>query len=316
MINSILNPGITIFGFTIYYYAIIMVAGIIVAAVLTWLLFRRRNISTDWLLIGFIICVPAGIVGARLYYCITDGLPVSQWLNMRGGGMSILGALIGGVGAGLIICLVKKINFLRVADCVLPTIPLAQAIGRWGNFLNQEVYGQVVENEALQWFPLAVQIGNEWHYALFFYESVINLIWFGILFSLAWRKAYKPNGIYAGAFIAFYGILRTIMEPLRDEAYILGGSDIMYSRLTSIFMIVVGVGMIVVLLVLNKRKEGKFFGSAKGDPYTIGEFVPCYKTDLPQYDKWNLATALYHRTPEDAKPQDGGGDAGEKKDDI
>lgn len=292
---NLLNPGIQIFGFTIYYYAIILVSGILAATCLSGLMMKRRNISSDLLLIFFIICIPCAIVGARVYYCITDNVPLSEWINTRNGGMSILGGLIGGIGSGFIVCLIKKVNFLRVADCVLPTVPLAQAIGRWGNFVNGEVYGQLVTNEALQWFPMAVKIGSEWHYALFFYESVINFVWFIVLYRLAWKKAYKPNGIYAGAFVAFYGIVRTIMEPLRDSEFILGGTDHMYSRITSIMMIVGGIAFIVILLVFNKKKEGKFIGSKTGDPYTIGEFIPCDKTEEPNYDKLNLAAKLYHK---------------------
>lgn len=295
VLSDLLNPGITIFGFTIYYYAIIMVSGILVATCLSGLMMKRRNISSDLLLILFIVCIPCAIVGARVYYCITDKVPLSEWINTRNGGMSILGGLIGGIGSGFIVCLIKKVNFLRVADCVLPTIPLAQAIGRWGNFVNGEVYGQLVTNEALQWFPMAVKIGSEWHYALFFYESVINLVWFIVLYTLAWKKAYKPNGLYSGAFVTFYGILRTIMEPLRDSEFILGGTDHMYSRITSIIMIAGGLAFIIVILIINKKKEGKFIGSKTGDPYTIGEFIPCYKTDKPNYDKWNLAAKLYNR---------------------
>lgn len=298
MINSLLsdNPGFYIFGYKIYWYAVIMMLSILVATAIMLVLCRRRNISVEYYMY-FIICVPCGIIGARLFYCITGSVPVSQWLNFRSGGMSIIGALIGGVGAGLITSIIKKINFFRLADCVLVGIPLAQAIGRWGNFLNQEVYGGVVTNPSLQWFPFAVQIGSEWHYAFFFYESVINLVWFCILFSLAWNFAKKPNGLFTGAMIAFYGLVRSIMEPLRDSQYILGG-DKMYSYVFSIIMIVLGLGIIAGNLIYNKVTEGEFIGSKDGDPYVCGEFLKFYaknSEEKPIYDKWNIATKLYHR---------------------
>ncbi len=293
MSNLLLNPSITIFGFEIYYYAICIVTGMLISAFLSALLMRRRNISYDNIFILFIICIPSAIVGARIFYCVTDGMPLNQWLNIRNGGLSILGGLIGGIGAGFFVCLFKKLNFFRMADCVVPTIPLAQAIGRWGNYFNGEVYGKEVTNELLQFFPFAVEIGNEWHYALFFYESAINLVWFALLFYVAWNYAFKPHGVLTFSMIGFYGIVRTIMEPLRDEDFILGGTDAMYSQMMSILMIILGVGMIVLLLILNKRKEGKFVGSAVGDPYGIREFIKCYDTDEPKYDKWNLATKLY-----------------------
>ncbi len=302
MINLLDNPGIDIFGFRIYWYAIFMVLAILTAAVLSGVLMRRRNISTENLMLLFIICVPTAIVGARVFYCITDGYlqrgaSFMEWINTRDGGMSIIGALIGGIGMGLIVCLVKKVNFFRMADCILPTIPLAQAIGRWGNFVNQEVYGRLVTNEALQFFPFAVYIDKlgEWHYALFFYEGLINLCIFAVLFTLAWRNGKKPDGILTGAMIMGYGIVRSIMEPLRDPKFILSGAsgDNAYSQLFAIGGILLGAGIIIAVLAYNKYKNGKLIGSATGDPYTVGEFVKCYKEDKPIYDKWNLASELY-----------------------
>lgn len=297
------NPGFYFFGtgYKIYWYAVIMMFSILVATAVMLVLCKRRNISIEYYMY-FIICVPCGIVGARLFYCITDGLPFSDWFKIHDGGMSIIGALIGGVGAGLVTSIIKKINFFRLADCVLVGIPLAQAIGRWGNFLNQEVYGGVVTDPSLQWFPFAVFIDDcqEWHYAFFFYESVINLIWFGVLFYFAWNFAKKPNGLFTGAMIAFYGLVRTVMEPLRDSQYILGG-DNMTSRVFAILMIVLGVGIIVGNLVYNKKTEGAFIGSKNGDPYVCGEFLKFYQKDSeerPVYDKWNIATKLYHREAE------------------
>jgi len=293
------NPGFYIFGYKIYWYAVIMMFSILVATAIMLVLCRRRNISTEYYMY-FIICVPCGIIGARLFYCITAGLKISEWLNFRSGGMSIIGALIGGVGAGLVTSLIKKINFFRLADCVLVGIPLAQAIGRWGNYLNQEVYGGVVTDTSLQWFPFAVNIDGVWHYAFFFYESVINLVWFCILFALAWNFAKKPNGLFTGAMIAFYGVVRSIMEPLRDPQYILGG-DNMYSYVFSIIMIILGVGIIVGNLIYNKITEGAFIGSKNGDPYVCGEFLKFYKKDSSEkaiYDRWNIATRLYHKEAE------------------
>lgn len=186
-----------------------------------------------------------------------------------------------------------------MADCVVPTIPLAQAIGRWGNFFNQEVYGGIA-NESLQFFPFAVYIDRvgEWHYALFFWEGLLNLILFTVLFVFAWKNAKKPNGLLTGAMILGYGIIRTVMEPLRDPSYILNGngSDFMLSQIFSIGGIVLGAAIIIYALVNNKVKEGKFFGSAKGDPYVLREYIPSTKSgeDKPKYDKWNLATKLYN----------------------
>lgn len=298
----LLNPHFTIFGIEIYYYALIIVSGMAIAAFLSGLLMKRRNASSDLVYLFFIVCIPSAIICARLYWCITAGKPFSEWINIRDGGLSILGGLIGGIGAGLIICLIKKIDFLRMADCVLPTIPLAQAIGRWGNFVNGEVYGHVVTNPNLQWFPMAVEIGGKWRYALFFYESVINLIWFSVLFTLAWKMTKKPNGFLSGLFVLFYGVLRTIMEPLRDSQFILGGTENMHSQITAICMIVGAVIYLGVLLLVNYKKEGALFGSKRGDPCGITAFLPSGKEDVPD-TKINLMKHLYQTDTEENHAQ-------------
>ena len=118
--------GIILFGFEIYFYAICIVTGMLLAAYLSSLLMRRRNINPELILTLFIVCIPSALICARLYYCITDGMAISQWFDwdsIRKGGLSILGGVMGGVLAGLVVCLIKKIEFLRVADCGSSSMP-------------------------------------------------------------------------------------------------------------------------------------------------------------------------------------------------
>ena len=93
------------------------------------------------------------------------------------GGLAIYGAVIGGIIAALIFSRWRRINFWDLVDIVSPSLILGQAIGRWGNFFNQEAYGKIVTDKAWQWFPYAVYIEarQEWHMATFFYESMWNL---------------------------------------------------------------------------------------------------------------------------------------------
>ena len=88
------------------------------------------------------------------------------------GGMAIYGGIIGGV-IGLVICaLIKKKNIVSCMDMAAPCLIIAQAIGRWGNFINKEVYGFQVTSKAWQWFPFAVEVGGKYYLATFFYESI------------------------------------------------------------------------------------------------------------------------------------------------
>ena len=308
--------GIILFGFEIYFYAICIVAGMLLAAYLSSLLMRRRNINPELILTLFIVCIPSALVCARLYYCITDGMHISQWFewdSIRSGGLSILGGVMGGVLAGLVVCLIKKIDFLRVADCVVLNILVAQAMGRWGNFFNKEVYGAVVpDHPAFQWFPFAVPVSpssniygigsfsdasSEWHYAFFFYESCINLIGWALLFYAAWKWDKKPNGLFVCAYFFWYGLVRSVMEPLRDPAYILNGGGIRWSFVTSLILMVLGLIGAGVLLYLNYRKEGALVGSKTGDPCGITAYIKAYKEDVPYYDKVNLLGANYPPAP-------------------
>lgn len=343
------SRGIIIFGFEIYYYAICIVCGMIGAAALSALLMKRRNMSPDLIFLLFVVCIPTAVICARLFSCLTDpNIGIQNFFRFRDGGLSVTGGVLGGVFAGFVVCRIKKVSFLRAADCVVVNILIAQSLGRWGNFFNGEVYGAEVTNPALQWFPFAVPISHfagaggidgfsdpnaTWHYAFFFYESVINLIGWAILFTLAWKLKKKPNGILTCSYFVWYGTVRSIMEPLRDPEFILDRGGVMWSELFSILMVGLGICAILVLLILNFRKEGAFFGSRTGDPCGISEYMTPYKDDEPYYSTINMFGDKYPPAPpkkkkgedggapsgavddapagasEDEKPEDGGGDA-------
>ena len=264
-------------GFTIYYYAIMIVCGIILATVVVGLLFKRRNIPVEWVLDLLLCVLPVGIVCARLFYCITGGVPFPYWFSLdeehgiRAGGLSIIGGVMGGVLGVVLFCVIHKINFLRVADCVAPGVILAQGIGRWGNFFNQEVYGRLVENTSLQWFPFAVYIENtnSWHYAFFFYESVLNIIAFALLFTLLWKFRKKPGGLALAGYLFGYGVVRAIMEPLRAPQYILGDS-VQVSWVMAIVMAVAGVMLALCLLIFA---FSFFYASMQFNPDDISRTI-------------------------------------------
>lgn len=296
-VNSLLfeQPGITIFGFKIYAYALIIVCGMAAAFFVISLLFRRRNMSTDLFLTFFVICLPIAIVTTRLFYCIADGLPVSEWFSpssLREGGLSIIGGIIGGAVSIFVVCIVKKVNFFRVGDCVVVGLLLAQSIGRWGNFANQEVYGAQVLNESLQFFPISVYIENtgQWHYAFCVYESVVTLTAAILLFLNAWKNGKKPNGVNCACYFIVYGLVRSIMEPLRDKQFILKG---WFSLVMSIVMLIGGIVWLVAVLLINKKKEGKLIGSVHGEEYGIADYIGDSKKDVAYFDKINMMCSVY-----------------------
>ena len=271
------RPHFTVFGLDIYYYAVIIVFGVLCATAVVAILFKHRNIPIDWT-IDLLLCIlPLGIIGARTFYVLTDpSTDITEWFTgFRDGGLSILGGVLFGSLGVVLFCLIHKISFLRVADCLVPGVILAQGIGRWGNFVNQEVYGAKVVNEALQWFPLAVRLDNgEWHYAFFFYESMLNLAIFAGLFVLMWKFKKKPSGLALALYCIGYGGVRSVMEPLRDPEFILG-SSVPVSMVVALIIFCVGVVLFASLLLWNYLREGCPFGSRTGEPLSI---LPVYYT--------------------------------------
>ncbi len=304
--------GIYVFGVEIQYYAIVIVCGMLIAASLSALLMKRRNMDPNFVFTLFVFCIPSAIIGARLFSCLTDpGLGLQSFFKFPWSGLSITGGVIGGVTAGLIVCLVCKVNFLRAADCVVINILIAQALGRWGNFFNGEVYGRVVTSPSMQWFPFAVPIisgmgGVEafshlesatWHYAFFFYESVLDLLGWAILFTLAWKFAKKPNGVFLCSYFVWYGTVRSIMEPLRDPQFILSGGGIWWSEVFAILMVVLGLAGIAALVAINYKKEGALFGSKEGEPLGIAAFLSSDKKTKPYFSEINMLGANYPQKP-------------------
>ena len=136
MLNALLNdnPGITIFGFKIYAYALCIVSGMIAAFFLISLLFKRRNMSSDLFMTYFCVTLPIAILTTRIFYCITDGMPLREWFSIesiRSGGLSIIGGILGGIFGVALVSYIKKVNFFRAGDCIIVGLLLAQAMGEF-----------------------------------------------------------------------------------------------------------------------------------------------------------------------------------------
>ncbi len=271
MTELLLNPHFTVFGIDIYYYAVIIVCGIIVATIVSCLGFKARNMSAELVLTTFCIAMPIALVGTRLYYCVFYGVPVEEWFSiesMRKGGLAVYGGVIGGVIGGAIAAYVMRFNLLKGLDCVMPGVLLAQAIGRWANFVNDEAHGAVVTEESLQWFPYAYQSWNsgQWYQATFFWESALSLIGAILLIVLVFKMKKKPNGLIGCGYFVWYGIERFIIEGFRTDSLMLGNTGIRVSQLLAFVLTLGGLLGAFLLLLHNKKTEGKWFGSKYGEP--------------------------------------------------
>jgi len=230
---------------SIMWYALFIVSGIILGlGIVTWLGKSKGYDFEDW--IDFLLLgLPIGLVGTRLYFILFN-LPYYQdnpaeMFNVRSGGLAIHGAIITGLIYTYFFNKKKDFNFLTTVDILAPAFILAQSIGRWGNFINQEAYGQVVSQEALSWLPQFIQEGmyidGAYHQPTFLYESIWNLVVFVVMIVFFKSKYYKPGRVL-GIYLIGYSFGRFFIEDLRMDSLYLG--NIQVARLISIAMIAAG----------------------------------------------------------------------------
>ena len=170
----------------ISWYAILIVSSILIGYVISSREARKLGLHHDTLIDLLLYGIPLAILGARLYYVIFRFNHYSEDIlsifNIREGGLAIYGGVIGGILAARITAKKYSISPLTLLDIVAPSLVLAQGIGRWGNYINMEAYGLRIAEEALQFFPFAVEIpvGDVWywHMATFFYEFCWDMVVF------------------------------------------------------------------------------------------------------------------------------------------
>ena len=219
------QPIILRLGFlNIYWYSCLIVLGLLLGLILVFKLSPRFKIKKDLLENLFFYLVIGGFLGARLYHVLSE-LPYYlnhpwQVFAIWQGGLGIYGAVVVG-------CLVlfwfgkkNKINFLSLTDLLAPSLILGQAIGRWGNYLNQEIFGKPTD---LPW-GIPIQIGsrpleflsNQYFHPTFLYESIWNFLIFLILIFVLIKISPKPGRIFS-LYLIFYSLGRFFFEFLRID---------------------------------------------------------------------------------------------------
>lgn len=257
--------GFFIGSLEIKFYGLIMAISMLLGVLLACRLAKKKGIKSDDIYILALIVLPCAVVGARLYYCFFYEYNYSfrELFNIRQGGLALYGGVIGGIIGIVIYCLVKrdwKLIFI-LTDVIAPCLILCQALGRWGNFFNQEAYGNLITDPKLMWFPYGVWIENEqaWFQATFFYESLWNLVGFGILLFTYFKS--KFTGTTASVYLIWYGIGRTLIEGLRSDSLYIGSTSIRVSQLLSMILVVVGVVVLSINIYKSiKAKKGNING--------------------------------------------------------
>nr|WP_302650699.1 prolipoprotein diacylglyceryl transferase [uncultured Agathobaculum sp.] len=208
-----------VFGKDIYWYGIIICVGFVLAALYVNARVKEFGVTSDNLVDCLIICVPTGIVCARIYYVIFEWGYYSQHpseiIAIWNGGIAIYGAVIGVLIALLVYSRVKKLPFATLCDLAALGLLIGQCIGRWGNFVNGEAHGG---ETALPW-GMSIDGADPVH-PTFLYESVWNLVGFiGLHF---YSKKRKFRGEIALLYVAWYGLGRAWIEGLRTDSLYLG----------------------------------------------------------------------------------------------
>jgi phosphatidylglycerol:prolipoprotein diacylglycerol transferase len=292
---------------TVHWYGIILG---IAALMGLWLAVRegkRFKIVPDFFMDLLLIGVPSAVIGARIYYV------AFQWQQYQDrpldmfkiweGGIAIYGALIGAIIAGYIYIRRKGYNFWRIADIAAPSLLIGQAIGRWGNFINQEAYGSPVSEEYLRnglllpdWIVNQMFIEGVYRHPTFLYETLWNLLGILLIIILRRKTFIRAGEIFLGYFI-WYSVGRFFIEGLRTDSLAISGPKWLESFLEALWspllfltspgkmdygnirisqLVAVLIIIIVISLIIIRRVKGHA-DSKYSDP-----IVSTKQTELPQ----------------------------------
>lgn len=232
---------------SITWYAVLILSGALLAYQVSIHYASKLGYKKEMLEEFFYTVLPIGVLGARLYYCLFEwehyaSDPISIFYIWEGG-LAIHGGLIAAVLYAFYYFHKRGVNLLRLGDCIMPNIFIAQIIGRWGNFMNQEAFGEIVSEDYFKFFPAFIKdhmyINGFYRQPMFLYEGIGNLIGF-LLITFVYRKYKKrKRGDLIYAYIAWYGLVRFFVEMFRTDALMFMGLKI--AQIVSLVFITIGV---------------------------------------------------------------------------
>lgn len=257
------SVAFSVFGIDIYWYGIIIALGIVLCVGLSMYHCKNKihKFSTDLVADVILVALPAAIIGARVYYVAFEWDnykgDLKKILDTRSGGLAVYGGVIAAFLAIFIMCKIRKIPFSAILDYGIPYLPLGQAIGRWGNFFNQEAFGTTT---TLPWGMTSDKVVDYLRtnckdldptmpvHPTFLYESLVNFALFFVLLVVRKKSkhSYEPTCVY----LVVYGIARFFIEGLRTDSLFLGNTAIRSSQLLSFILVVVG---LVYIFIANVK---------------------------------------------------------------
>ena len=275
-------------NFQIYWYGFLIAVGIILAMIYGFKKMKKAGVdpdrATDAVIGGFF----GAIIGARLYYIVfSDSTPITKFFDFRVGGLAIYGGLIGAILVGGIITKMKKLRLTTMLDITAPCFLIGQAIGRWGNFFNQEAFGT---NTTLPWGMMSNTTANyiSSHitdgsvdplkpiHPCFLYESLWCLLGFIILH--AYFKHRKFDGEVFLCYTAWYGLGRFFIEGLRTDSLYIGSVRVSQLLAAACFAVSV-IAIIVVRVRIAKNKDYVFFKDTELSRVQLEQYESMKKFD-------------------------------------
>ncbi|MBP3841449.1 MAG: prolipoprotein diacylglyceryl transferase [Bacilli bacterium] len=236
----------------IYWYSIIILIAVLIGATVVYIEAKKQKMNPDDFTDLFFCTVVCGLLGARIYYVIFN---IDYYLSNKleilavwNGGLAIHGGIIGGALYLLHFCKKRKYNMLKLLDMMVVGLIIAQSIGRWGNFFNQEAFGPATTLKELQDYMIPnfiidrMKILGVYHEPTFYYESLWNLNGFIILNMVRRLKKLKV-GTLTGVYCIYYSIGRLYIESLRMDSLMIG--PFKQAQIISILLIGLGVFLIV-----------------------------------------------------------------------
>lgn len=256
-----INPvAIQIGPLSIRWYALCIMTGVVLAVYLAMKEAPRKKINPDDILDFILIAFPLAIIGARLYYVIFEWAYYvkhpAEIIAIWQGGIAIYGGLITGAVVLLVYSYYHYIKPLDFLDIAAPGVMIAQAIGRWGNFVNQEAYGKAVKS--LNYLPDFIRkqmyIDGSYRMPTFLYESVWNLLGFAIVMVLRRRKKFLKQGEITFFYLIWYGCGRFVIEGMRTDSLMFIGLRV--SQWLSVVLVLLG---LAALIWRRKQKDIPYY---------------------------------------------------------
>lgn len=230
-------PGI---NWSVYWYGILIAFGFLCALVSGYINSKKLDINFDKVVTAIYVVLPVAVLSARLYYVIFHEESIKDFFNFSNhgfSGLAIYGGVIGAAISAAVMCLILKMDMRNIADITAIGFLVGQGFGRWGNFVNQEAYGDFTGSE---WFGMTGgRIAAELRtdalvHPCFLYESLWCLLGFVLLMLYVNKRKFK--GEIALLYCVWYGFERSIVEGLRTDSLYIG--KIRVSQLLSIILVV------------------------------------------------------------------------------